>query len=59
MFFSEYCDKHIYDESEYEHSMVTEYDLGFCDGQGETIMPMTSLLGSAYHIGMFFGLYLY
>ena len=36
--------------------MVAEYDLGFCDEKGDSLMPRTSLLGSAYLIGMFFGI---
>ncbi len=54
------CSKHIYDDSDYEYSLVSELDTGTCEEEDEDwplypVVSRNSLLGLAYATGMSIG----
>ncbi len=53
------CSSHVYDESEYENSLVSATDLGTCGDYDDwplyPVITRASLLSTGTAIGMFFG----
>jgi len=62
-FFIAICSRHIYDTSDYDHSMVYELDIGNCGSDYDSDWPLhpiisrASLLGIGLAIGQIIGIF--